>query len=182
MTITFQRETLNEIFKRCKAFLYNGAANGTPEICSWILIEKTEYDRCEVTALDGFKLIHFTVGVESQKDLGSILIPLVPAFPRGDFVINVTDGEKEVVFEAPSGKRAITRPPGDYPNWKMMLARLDQVENVLYMDPKLLASALSSFPGAVRVEILGAKRGVMIRDSHGAYAYVLPVSPKKAGF
>ena len=85
MLITFRRDVLNEILKRCKPFVLTG---GNPdrfdEACRGILLEKTDLTTVEVTALDGHMLIHFTVEVESQAETGSmVILPVNPS--KADF-------------------------------------------------------------------------------------------------
>ena len=187
MTITFRRDVLNEILARCKPFVLTG---GNPErfdeTSRGILLEKTDLTTVEVTALDGHMLIHFTIEVESQAATGSMVMPIVKPFGRGDVLISVEEDEHYTTFVTMSGRTSVPRLKGTYIDWRRAIPRPAETScNTIYMDPKKIKRAMDAFSEgkAVKLEIVDPWRGgLMIRDKDGAFALILPVNPTKAGF
>lgn len=187
MKLTFTREVLNGILKRCSPFVLTGPnPDHYDETCRGILLEKTDFTTVEVTALDGYMLIHFTVEVESQASSGRMVIPIVKPFGKSDAYITVEEDEHYTTFTTMSGRTSVPRLNGTFLDWLRVIPKPAETStNAIYMDPKKIKRAMDAFSEgkAVKLEIVDPGRGgLILRDKDGAFALILPVNPTKAGF
>ena len=185
MKITFRREVLNEILTRCKPFVLSGSnPDNYDETSRGILLDKKDLTTVEVTALDGFMLIHFTVEVESQAETGSMVIPVVKPFAKRDFSVTVEEDENYTSFVTISGRVSVPRLKGNYFDWRRALPKPTEMAiNTIYVDPAKIKRAMEAFKGkAVKLEITDPWSGIVLKDKGGTYALILPIKPTKVDF
>lgn len=177
-TIKLTAEAYNSIVKSCKAFV---DGKGFREDCAKIHL-KCNGDVVVATALDGHKALKLTAGVFADSDRCSISMPVLkPVKAKESPIVTITADGNKVSVETMTGAQTVTTSGTNITLSevadKCFSATAPQYS--MYVNPKLLADALSSFPfDCVRLDFFGEVKGIEawgMDDTQMLHALVMPV-------
>jgi len=175
LKINLTYEAFDTIMKATKPFVCKSDAR---PVFTQLLLESTD-EKVTVTALDGVKVINFTVSAETGTENGKMLIPWVKPIGKKSVYACLTDDRETVTIQTDLEQRTFKKIQGEYIDADRFF-KVDKEPNAtLYYDPKQLAEALSAFTtGKVKIEYFGTNKGLIITDLICTQkALVLPTRP-----
>ena len=168
LKITMSVSNLKEIFKACKNYV---SKDSYKPILQAVQLNCTN-GICKATALDGYKMM--TICVPYEGDEGTMYIPVIKP-PKGTNVI-ISDLDSEIMFDFLTEKQVVKKFEGEFPNVEKVFPE-GEPNFRIFFDPKLLKDALDGFSDSTCVEIkfFGETTGIIIKNSIGKQALVLPM-------
>lgn len=175
MKINLTYAAFDTIMKVTKPFV---CKNNVRPVFTQLLLESTD-KKVTVTALDGVKIVKFTVSVESGTESGKMLVPWVKPIGKKGVYACLTDDRENVTIQTALDQRTFRKVQGEYLDADRLFKTEKEPEATLYYDPRQLAEALSTFTtDKVKIDYFGANKGVIISDLVcDQKALVLPLRP-----
>lgn len=171
LKITMSVSNLKEILKACKNYVSKDNYRPMLQAIQLNCINGT----CKATAVDGHKMM--TICVPYEGDEGTMYIPVIKP-PKGTKVI-ISDLDSEIMFDFLTEKQVVKKFEGEFPNVEKVFPEGEPNFRIGF-DPKLLKDALDGFSDSTCVEIkfFGETTGIIIKNSFGKQALVLPMRLK----
>ena len=175
MKINLTYAAFDTIMKVTKPFV---CKNDVRPVFTQLLLASTG-EEVTVTALDGVKIVRFTVSAESGTESGKMLIPWVKPIGKKGVYVYLTDDRENVTIQTALERRTFRKVQGEYVDADRFFNFEKVPEATLYCDPKQLAEALSTFTTAkAKIDCYGTNKGIIISDLVcDQKALVMPLRP-----
>lgn len=126
----------------------------------------------------------FKCRVEDAEDGKFWLAPPERKFSeKKDIKVTIENDDKQTTYITAQGSQSFLKcePAGIADRFKLTTQLSQEAQAGIYLNPALLASALSGYTGEdiVKFEIIDTKRGIYLKNKHGAKTLVLPISAKE---
>lgn len=165
-------EEYNKMMDFCKQFV--AKAGGTRPILEYIRLTFAG-NTAIAEALDGYKGGYIQLSIYECEEAGELLLPVTEKMKKSDWVVTITDLDKEVEIKTLTRKITLKKPEGKYFDTTDIYPK-DEPSEVFGFDPLLLSDALKAFKDekVVKIEYHGPYKPLVIKSST-AKALVLPV-------
>ena len=142
----------------------------------------TKDGQVHACATDGFKVVHITNDAEYLGS-GDFLIPWTKPVKADIEYIDITENDKEIKLLGPTPAITHEKKGSSYPDVLRFLSKSEPIHSC-YFSAKLLRDSLDAFSGSIRIDFLGALKGIKITtyptsDNPKIEALVLPVRVKE---